>query len=95
MNEKGKESVLFCKPDWSIVCTPEGCFCEYRMGQPTPPQLACVPPAQIQCAGTMCMCAEVRGTVPIASDPTPAVPDCGVVAALAAASIYKALLACR
>lgn len=94
MSEKTKESVLFCKPDWSIVCTPDGCFCEYRAPQPAPPQVACTPPAQIQCAGTMCMCIEVKSPSPIFTEPAPAA-DCGVIAAIAAASIFKALLACR
>lgn len=95
MSERAKESVLFCKPDWSIVCSPDGCFCEYRPPTlPAPPQVACVPPAQIQCAGTMCMCTSVHVPTPILTEPAPAA-DCGVIAALAAASIYKALLACR
>lgn len=92
---KEKDSMLFCKPDWSIVCSSEGCFCEFRQRDQVPQQpLACTPPAQIQCHGTTCICIEVKAPQ-VFAPVGPGAPDCGVIAALAAASIYKALLLCR
>lgn len=88
---------LVCKPDWALVCTPAGCGCEYRApgSTPPPPPAACQPPAQIYCAGTMCMCTSLTlQAPPILEAPAPGA-DCGVMAALAASAIFRALLACR
>jgi hypothetical protein len=94
--EKSDSPELQCKPDWSLVCSSQGCYCEYRPPwapssvQPMP----CLPPLQIQCLGTVCACSTLSQTPPV-MEPPPAGADCGLSAAVVATALYKALLACR